>query len=290
MSMNDPLNDAFAHCEALVREADKDRFLASLFAPAPQRRALLALYAFDAELARIPGVVREPLAGEVRLQWWRDVVAGERETEAGGHPVASALRDVIRRYTLPQAQLDILIDTRQSDLADVPVHDVAELEAYACGTEAPLMTLAERILRPQSPHDALFAGPAGTGVALVRLLRSFPLLAHRGACYVPPDVLGRFGVDPHDVLAGRPSPALRIALAWMREHAAGAFERARPLVAAADPVLTPVWLTLALVPLYLKALQKTEDEPFGVTDVPQWRRQWAMWRAARSHTVPAMMV
>jgi phytoene synthase len=282
------MNDAFAHCEALVREADKDRFLASLFALAPQRQALLVLYAFDAELARIPGAVREPLAGEIRLQWWRDVVAGERAAEASGHPVAAALGDVIRRYTLPQAQLEILIDTRQNDLADVPVQSIAELEAHARGTEAPLMTLSERILRPQSPHDALFAGPAGTAVALVRLLRSFPLLAHRGTCYVPPDVLGRFGVDPHDVLAGRTSPALRIALAWMREHAADVFERARPLVAASDPALTPAWLTLALVPLYLRALQKTEDEPFGMIEVPQWRRQWAMWRAARSHAVRTM--
>ena len=29
------MQDAFAHCEALVREADKDRFLATLFAPTP---------------------------------------------------------------------------------------------------------------------------------------------------------------------------------------------------------------------------------------------------------------
>ena len=36
------------YCEDLVREADKDRFLASLFAPAERRPALLALYAFNA--------------------------------------------------------------------------------------------------------------------------------------------------------------------------------------------------------------------------------------------------
>jgi phytoene synthase len=74
----------------------------------------------------------------------------------------------------------------------------------------------------------------------------------------------------------------------MREHAAGFFEQARPLVAAAEPALTPAWLTVALVPLYLRALQKTEHEPFTVVDVPQWRRQWALWRAARSGRLPAL--
>ncbi len=45
--------DAFAHCAELVRTADRDRFIATLFAPAAQRGALHALYAFNIEIARI---------------------------------------------------------------------------------------------------------------------------------------------------------------------------------------------------------------------------------------------
>ena len=55
-----------AHCEALVRAADKDRFLAALFARAEHRPALYALYAFNVEIARVRELVREPLAGEIR--------------------------------------------------------------------------------------------------------------------------------------------------------------------------------------------------------------------------------
>ena len=62
------MQDAFAHCEALVRAADKDRFIAALFAPAEHRGALHALYAFNIEIARVREIIREPLAGEVRLQ------------------------------------------------------------------------------------------------------------------------------------------------------------------------------------------------------------------------------
>jgi phytoene synthase len=72
------MQDAFAHCEALLRAADKDRFLTTLFAPAEHRNALIALYAFNVEIARVREVVREALAGEIRLQWWSDIFGGER--------------------------------------------------------------------------------------------------------------------------------------------------------------------------------------------------------------------
>jgi len=91
------MQDNFAHCENLLREGDKDRFLATLFAPADKRGPLFALYAFNHEVARVRETVREPLAGEVRLQWWRDAVASGGG-EARAHPVAAALIDSIERF------------------------------------------------------------------------------------------------------------------------------------------------------------------------------------------------
>src|SRR3990170_5172296 len=85
----------FDHCAALVREADRDRYLATLFAPAEHRPALFALYAFNAEIARVRDVAREPLPSEVRLQWWRDVLNGERPEEAWANPISAALLDAI---------------------------------------------------------------------------------------------------------------------------------------------------------------------------------------------------
>ncbi len=85
------LGQAFRHCADLVRLNDKDRFLASLFAPAEQRVFLLALYAFDIEIARVRSLVHEPLAGNIRLQWWHEAMAGLRPDEAEAHPVLTAL-------------------------------------------------------------------------------------------------------------------------------------------------------------------------------------------------------
>ena len=95
--------DAFDHCEALVRAADKDRFLATLFAPARYRRPLFALYAFNVEVARVRELAREPMPGEIRLQWWRDVFSAAGSSEFKANPVAAALTDTITRYHLPLA-------------------------------------------------------------------------------------------------------------------------------------------------------------------------------------------
>src|SRR5690348_16348981 len=81
------MQDAFAYCEALVRGADKDRFLASLFAPTEHRAALHALYAFNLEIARVRENVHEPLAGEIRMQWWTDAIAGRAAGEVSANPV-----------------------------------------------------------------------------------------------------------------------------------------------------------------------------------------------------------
>src|SRR4029079_14365377 len=135
--------DHFDHCEALVRQADKDRYLATLFAPERYRRPLFALYAFNVEIARVREVAREPMPGEMRLQWWRDVLTGFRGEQSG--PVAAALVAVIVRYRLPLHVLSDLIEARSFDLYDDPMASLAELEAYAAKTSAAVMALAVQI-------------------------------------------------------------------------------------------------------------------------------------------------
>ena len=76
---------------AAVRIADRDRYLSALFAPAEARRHLLALYAFNAEIARVRESVTEPGIGEIRLQFWHDALHGD----GAGHPVGQALVETI---------------------------------------------------------------------------------------------------------------------------------------------------------------------------------------------------
>jgi phytoene/squalene synthetase len=100
-----------------VRRADRDRFLAALFAPEPQRRGLLALLAFDHELARTRTVTREPMLARIRLQWWRDAVedaVGDATPRA--QPVVESLSETVRQHDLPSQRLNDLIDAHEEEV------------------------------------------------------------------------------------------------------------------------------------------------------------------------------
>ena len=271
--------DGFDHCETLVREADKDRFVATLFASAPRRRALHALYAFNVELSRVRELAREPLPGEIRLQWWRDVLGGVRSGEAG--PVASALMATIIRYRLPLKVFEAMIEARSFDLYDDPMGSLAELEAYAEKTSSALIALAAQILNEgNAPGLAEAARHAGIAHAIAGLLAAFPVHSARRQLYVPLDLMQRHGARPEDVFAATVTPGLKTALAELREVARTHLLQVP--IGGVPAALMPAFLPAALVAPTLKRLERGADAPFTPRPLPQWRRQWLLWRAARN--------
>jgi phytoene synthase len=272
------MSDPFAQCEQLVREADKDRFLAALFAPANRRAALMALYAFNVEVARVREAIRDPMAGEVRLQWWRDALERPGGGEARANPIASALLDTVVRFRLPVAQLLDLIEARGFDLYDDPMPTMAALDAYADKTSTALIDLACRIL---DASGIAAVQPAGRAFAITGLLRAFPIHAARGQLYLPLELMERHGASRGDILAGRASAELLATLAELRGIARAHFAAYRRSAGSLPAILAPALLPVALVPAYLAKLDRRAGRPFTVADVPQWRRQWILWRAAR---------
>src|SRR3954465_2814920 len=119
----------------LVRRPDRDRYQTALFAPADRREALLALYAFNYEIARVRETVTQPMLGQIRLQWWREVLdAAYGGAPPRNHPVAVALTAAIREFGLTRELFDRLVDTRERDLVDEPPPSLAVLEDYAEGS------------------------------------------------------------------------------------------------------------------------------------------------------------
>ncbi|MBW7947531.1 MAG: squalene/phytoene synthase family protein, partial [Sphingomonadaceae bacterium] len=130
-----------------LRRSDPDRYLSTLYAPLPLRGTLDVLYRFNAEIASIRDRIREPLPGEVRIQWWRDVLAAGRAA-AGGYPLAEALHDVIGRHTLPLDAFDRYLEARIFDLYDDPMPSRADLEGYCGETASAVIQLAALMLEP----------------------------------------------------------------------------------------------------------------------------------------------
>jgi len=274
--------DSFDHCEELVRTGDKNRFLATLFAPQKYRRALYALYAFNLEVARTRELAREPMPGEIRLQWWRDVLGGAGRGEIDAHPVAAALRDVVVRYRLPPKMLLELIDARSFDLYDEPVGSLSYLERYAMQTSSALIEMAARILCDgRDPNVGDLARHAGIAYAIAGLLLALPVHAARGQLYLPADLMARYGAVAADAFAGNATTELRAVLAELRLRARHHLDAARGLLNDTPPERAPALLPVALVRPALDRMERRFYRPLRPTELPQWGRQWILWRASR---------
>jgi phytoene synthase len=140
------------------------------------------------------------------------------------------------------------------------------------------MSLAARVL---SGDDAVAAAAnAGIASAVTSRLRTFPADVARRQLFVPLELLDRHGVARAAIEARQNSPELKAALADMRAHAQSAFAAFRRAAAEIPERCAPAFLTAAVVPAWLAKLDRAAD-PSGTVDLPQWRRQWIIWRAAR---------
>ena len=283
--MADPrLGEAYIHCDQLLREHDLDRWLACLFAPWAKRRYLHALYAFNLEVARVREIVSDPMPGEIRYQWWRDALEGEARGDIAAHPVAAALLDTVQRFALPREALTNLVDARTFDLYDDPMPGLRQLEGYGGETSSALIRLASLVLADgRDPGGADAAGHGGLAYAIAGLLRALPWHAARGQVYVPVEILAEAGSSRDEVIAGRMSEGLGRALARMRALARDHLAKALAGVSQVKPEARVAFLPLALVEAYLAAMERRGFDPFRTpVELPQWRRQWRLWRAARS--------
>ena len=274
---------AFRHCEALVREGDPDRYFATLFAPAPFRPHLFALAAFGLTVARVRDAASNPLAGEIRLQWWRDALQGEARGDVKANPVAAALDDAIVTRRLGRQPFVDLIDARVFDLYDDPMPRVNDLEGYCGETASSLIRLGSLVLADGAePGGAAAAGHAGVAVGITGLLRALPWHARNGQVYLPADLLRQNGVTREDIVSGRGGPGLVRVCAELRDRARShlkAYAAARDTIA---PAARPAFLPVALVEIYLRAMERAGYDPLHTpVEMPRWRRMWRFWRASR---------
>ena len=271
----------FQHCAALVREADRDRYLAALFAPADRRNALFSLYAFDLEIARVRDVAREPMPGEIRLQWWREVLEGKRDTEAAAHPVAAAFLETLTQYHLPRAPLIDLIEARSFDLYDDPMSSFAELQGYARQTAGTIVEDAARVLAGDLNAAVVdLAHAAGEALTLAAVLTKLPLHTARGQLYLPLETLSAYAAKHEDIFARKATTELRTALAELRLRARSHLSRIGEAATEIPPRVWPAFLPLApLRPLLLR-MERRDYDPFQPPQMAPWRRQWRIWRAA----------
>jgi phytoene synthase len=278
-----PVHDSAAFCADTVRSHDFVRYASVLFAPPERRRALLALYGFNVEISRVHEQVSQPLPGEIRLQWWTDMLAGTGHGGIEGNPVAAELLLAIRNHHLPVARLSRLIDEHQFDLYNDPMPTMAALEGYINDTSTTLFALAVRIVTGQTSEEIdHLARHAGLAQGMVRLITALPVDASRRRLFVPLQLLQLHGSGIEQVFEERQTPHFRAALDELIGEARAHLKTALALLADVPPPARTVFLPLAVVERDLNRMVRADTNPFAPHITSRFRILWTLWRAARS--------
>lgn len=244
-------------CAALVERGDPDRFLAAMAAPVSARAKLLPLYALNLELARAPWVTKEPMIAEMRLQWWRDVVA---EPTPRAHEVAGPVHGLIREANLPVAVFDRMIEARRWDIYSDPFADQAAMDAYLDDTAGGLMWLSALALGAAPKAEAAVRA-FGWASGLASYLRAIPALAERGR--VP-------------MLDGRPQAVAQLALRGLI-RVNEARKSASTISRTARPALLAGWQAEAVLKLAARDPQAVADDRLHLSEFK--KRGTLLWQA-----------
>ncbi|MGY8637991.1 phytoene/squalene synthase family protein [Bradyrhizobium sp. 14AA] len=277
-----PPPDSVAFCADLVRNHDFPRYVATLFAPAAERRALLALYAFNVEIVRVRDQVSQPLPGEIRLQWWTDMLSGHVHGSAEGNPVAAELLRAIRDFDLPVEPLSLLADEHQFDLYNDPMPTLTALEGYLAATSSALFSLAAQVLAPPSEAAEHLARHAGLAEGIVQVITNLPRDAAHRQLFLPQQLLASHGCLMEDVFAGKETPNLHAVLDELMGDARQHLTTALSLLAELSASVRPAFLPLAQVRAELRRLSQPGRNPFTPQPATRLRTLWTLWRASRS--------
>lgn len=270
----------------LVRQRDRDRYWSALFAPKLKRPSLLALYAFNAELDHILALVSEPMAGQIRLQWWRDAVDLASPGTRTGNPVANSLSVTIAQHNLPRDRLIGMVDARVPAMFGEPPLDERALKASLRETEGAVFELAATILGDRGEAAKLAAAHAGVAYGLTGTLLRLPFLASRQKAILPSSYLESRAIDLAAIHRGEASESFGAALADLRGVASRALQKFRGTAADLDPSAWPAFLPLTLVKPYLRAMAAPDFDPLHtLVAISPLRRFWRIWRAARRKTL-----
>ena len=260
MASMPPLSDA----AILVRDFDRERFVTALFAPPERREALMLLYAFNVEVARVRESVREAMAGMIRLQWWRDTLQAAAEGKpVDHHPIAGPLGVLIREYGLPLECFERLLEARERDLDAKAPADLAAAETYADDSSGTLTALALRLLGEEGEASLDCGRHVGIAWALTGHIRALGFHLSMGRLTLPESVLREAGTSGEAVLAGQASrQSLCLAAKVMARHAETHLTEARKVTPSRKAL--PALLPAVLASGHLKVLKGAGWDPFDI--------------------------
>ncbi|WP_332066131.1 phytoene/squalene synthase family protein [Bartonella sp. CB189] len=277
------------YCLNVLRATDRDRYISVLFAPKEKRRALAALYAFNAEITRVRESVHDPFIGELRLRWWYDAIANGEMHNSTSNPILNDLFTAITSFNLPKTALLHYCDAQILDIYHNPIATIDDLKSYFVKTASIILQLSCQILdsnAAQNFTDACKHGGIAQGLSGVLRLVSF--MRPRYQYYFPIDMLKALGVDREELEFNRVNREkkrciIEAMVALSRDHYIKFYNHS---IALPKTVRT-AFLPLVIMPASLeKAIELGEKVFQENATLPLLYRYWLITKAAMTKNFP----
>ena len=247
----------------ILRANDYDRYLTTIFAPVARMDGLLAIYAFNAEVAKTAQVVSEPMLGHIRLQWWREVI-DQIYTDQGtrDHEVAGPLAAAIKKYYLTRDYFDAIIDAREIDLNENPFASMEDFLRYLESSSSNLVYLALEVLGYPHKHERAVGREVGIAYALTGVLRALPYNARHSRVMQPDDLIGRYELRKQDIIDRTAPDKIRDLVREIHHNAVRKLEKARTIKGQTHRGAVAAFLPGTIAEMYLHRMEKAGFDIF----------------------------
>ncbi len=266
---------AYAVCRQIAKREAKNFYYSFVALPEPRRNAICAVYAF---MRRADDLADdETLSRDDRRRnldaWLRD---WHSASQGGGtsDPVFIAVRDAIRKFSIPARLFDELVSGTTMDLAnaasDAPdtYATFDELYRYCYLVASVVGLVCIRIFGYSDPKAEKLAEETGIAFQLTNILRDVAEDAGRNRVYLPLADLAAHGIAVDQLLQRRlgtpPSANERALLTEMGQRAEHFYKSARELLPLIDAESRPaLWVLVRIYRALLRRIRRADYDVFS---------------------------
>lgn len=222
------------YCRQKAAESRSSFLSGFRFLPSEKRDAMTVLYAFCRELDDAVDDCSDANVAQITLNWWRGDLSKVFSNQKPDHPVNLALQTVAHTFSLPQDELEELIDGMQMDLQQARYQNFDELRVYCRRAAGVVGCLIARILGFNNPQTLAYADKLGLALQLTNIIRDVGEDARKGRIYLPMSELQKFDVPAAVILQAAPNENFQKLMNFQIARAKSVYQEAVALLPAAD--------------------------------------------------------
>jgi len=254
------LAEAERYCHEMARREAKNFYWGFISLPREQRNAIYALYDFAREVDdEADGAAGTPdLPGRLKRHRER-ISACVRGEFADDDAVMQVLASAVRRFEIPERELQMLIDGCEMDGVKLRYATWEELRAYCNLVASVVGRMCVRIFGFSDPVALERADDLGIALQITNILRDVREDLGLGRIYLPAEDLARFGISEATLRNGTAPPEWDAFVAYETTRARSYFERGYRVLEYIDR--RPAACVRTMAGIYERILTQIERDP-----------------------------